>query len=47
MPSKAYVAFTQNASDIQRLLEIHREQSGTSPGRRYKLEVPNKSPSFL
>jgi hypothetical protein len=47
MPSKGYVAFTQNASDIQRLLEIHREQSGTSPGRRYKLEVLNKSAIVL
>ncbi|MEW6615009.1 MAG: HEPN domain-containing protein [Thermodesulfobacteriota bacterium] len=47
MPSKAYKAFNKNASDIQRLLDVHEEQSGTSPGRRYRLEVLNKSAIVL
>ncbi len=47
MPSKAYRAFSENADDIQRLLGIHEERGGTSPGRRYGLEVLNKSAIVL
>lgn len=47
MSSKAWKAFNQNASDIKRLLEIHQEEGGTSPGRRYRLEVLNKSAIVL
>jgi hypothetical protein len=47
MPSKAYRAFSENADDIQRLIEIHEERGGTSPGRRYGLEVLNKSAIVL
>jgi hypothetical protein len=47
MPSKAWKAFNQNASDIDRLLRIHQEEGGTSPGRRYRLEVLNKSAIVL
>jgi len=47
MPSRAYKAFNENASDIQRLLEIHEEKGGTLPGRRYRLEVLNKSAIVL
>jgi hypothetical protein len=47
MPSKAWKAFYRNASDIKRLLEIHQEEGGTSRGRRYRLEVLNKSSIVL
>lgn len=47
MTSKAFKAFDENASDIQRLLQIHEEKSGISPGRRYRLEVLNKSAIVL
>ena len=47
MPSKAWKAFNQNAGDIQRLLVIHQEEGGTSPGRRYRLEALNKSAIVL
>jgi len=47
MRSKAQEAFDQNAGDIERLLEIHQEEGGTSPGRRYRLEVLNKSAIVL
>ena len=47
MPSKAYQAFTANAGDINRLLEIHGNLGGSGPGRRYQLEVLNKSAIVL
>jgi len=47
MPSKAWKSFDQNAQDIERLLELHQEKGGTSPGRRRGLEVLNKSAIVL
>lgn len=43
MPSHARKAFDENAKDIERLIELHQQQGGSSPGRRYGLEVLNKS----
>jgi len=47
MPSKARIAFSENAQDIKRLLELHQETGGIAPGRRYGLEVLNKSAIVL
>jgi hypothetical protein len=47
MPSKAWESFYQNARDIERLLELHQEKGGPSPGRRRGLEVLNKSAIVL
>ncbi|MBN9658380.1 MAG: hypothetical protein J0H49_09385 [Acidobacteria bacterium] len=43
MPSKAWTAFQANTKDIERLLELHRQEGGEQPGRRFGLEVLNKS----
>ncbi|KAA0916156.1 hypothetical protein FLO80_10545 [Aquicoccus porphyridii] len=47
MASKARAAFDKNAKDIERLLKVHEEIGGTGPGRRYGLEVLNKSAIVL
>ncbi len=47
MPSKALEALCQNWTDIERLLEFHEEKSGTAPGRKFGLEVLNKSSIVL
>jgi hypothetical protein len=47
MASKARSAFDQNAADIQRLLDLHQRVGGDSRGRRYGLEVLNKSAIVL
>ncbi len=47
MASKARTAFDKNAKDIQRLIELHEDVSGTGPGRRYGVEVLNKSAIVL
>lgn len=47
MASKARAAFDENAKDIQRLLEFHQQVGGDAPGRRYGLEVLNKSAVVL
>ncbi len=47
MPSKARLAFDKNAADISRLLEIHTDLGGDAQGRRYRLEVLNKSAIVL
>ena len=47
MASKARKAFDENAADIVRLLEIHGDLGGDAPGRRYRLEVLNKSAVVL
>lgn len=47
MPSRAKKAFDANARDVKRLLEIHSEIGGDSPGKRYGLEVLNKSAVVL
>ena len=43
MPSKAKTRFESNCADVERLLEIHEEKGGEKAGRRYRLEVLNKS----
>lgn len=47
MASKARKAFDANVKDIDKLLELHAEQGGDQPGRRYGLEVLNKSAIVL
>ena len=47
MASKARAAFDDNAEDIERLIELHEDAGGTDPGRRYGLEVLNKSAIVL
>lgn len=47
MPSNARLSFDENAKDIQRLLEIHETVGGNVQGRRYQLEVLNKSAIVL
>lgn len=47
MPSKARKAFDSNAKDIERLLELHKKEGGVLKGRRYGLEVLNKSAIVL
>lgn len=43
MASKALETLHNNATDIERLLELHEEKGGTTPGRKFGLEVLNKS----
>ena len=47
MPSKARFKFNANADDIGRLLEIHKDLGGDKKGRRFRLEVLNKSAIVL
>jgi hypothetical protein len=47
MPSKARISFDENAKDIRRLLEFHKDEGGIATGRRYGLEVLNKSAIVL
>ena len=47
MPSKARKAFDQSADDVTRLIAIHTDLGGKGPGRRYQLEVLNKSAIVL
>jgi hypothetical protein len=47
MASKARAAFDKNAKDIKRLIELHEDIGGKGPGRRYGLEVLNKSAIVL
>ncbi len=47
MPSKARSAFDENIKDVERLLEFHAQQGGNAQGRRYGLEVLNKSAIVL
>jgi hypothetical protein len=47
MPSNARTAFDENLKDIERLMELHQREGGTSRGRRYDLEVLNKSAIVL
>lgn len=43
MPSKARIALDENLKDVDALLKLHEEKGGGGPGRRYGLEVLNKS----
>jgi hypothetical protein len=47
MPSKARKAFDANLEDVHRLLKIHADVGGDAKGRRYGLEVLNKSAMVL
>ncbi len=47
MPSKTRVNFEANAADVSRLLEIHKYFGGDAKGRRFRLEVLNKSAIVL
>jgi len=47
MPSKARKDFDKNVKDIKRLMELHLQEGGKSRGRRYGLEVLNKSAIVL
>ena len=47
MPSKARSALDENLKDIAALLKLHAEKGGDSRGRRYGLEVLNKSAFVL
>jgi hypothetical protein len=41
--SKARAAFDDNCKDIDKLLDVHGDVTGTNRGQRYGLEVLNKS----
>ena len=43
MPSQARKAFDLSAEDVQRFLGVHADVGGDAPGKRYGLEVLNKS----
>jgi RiboL-PSP-HEPN len=45
--SKARKAFDESCGDIHRLVEIHSELGGSGQGRRYQVEVLNKSAIVL
>lgn len=47
MPSEARTAFDANLLDIGRLVALHENESGVKQGRRYGLEVLNKSAIVL
>lgn len=47
MASAARKSFVENAKDIKRLLDLHNLVGGQGPGRRYGLEVLNKSAIVL
>lgn len=47
MSSKARQAFDENVQDINKLLELHASEGGDQRGRRYGLEVLNKSAIVL
>ena len=47
MGSQARKVFDQNLKDVERLLEIHADVGGNAQGRRFGLEVLNKSAIIL
>ena len=47
LPSKARAAFDANLKDVEALLKLHTVTGGSSPGRRYGLEVLNRSAIVL
>ena len=47
MASKSQLTFDESAKDVERLMEIHKNLGGAKKGRRYKLEVLNKSAVVL
>jgi hypothetical protein len=47
MPSKARISLDKNLNDVKTLLKLHEERGGNARGRRYGLEVLNKSAIVL
>jgi hypothetical protein len=47
MPSKARISFDKNLKDVRALLTLHEQQGGGARGRRFGLEVLNKSAIVL
>jgi len=47
MPSKANLRFEDNCGDVGRLLDIHQNLTGNTPGRKWGVEVLNKSAIVL
>jgi hypothetical protein len=47
MASRARMSFDKNCEDVERLLAIHGDLTGSGPGRRYRVEVLNKSAVVL
>jgi hypothetical protein len=47
MPSQARIAFENNRQDVERLMEIHGDLAGDTPGRKHGVEVLNKSAIVL
>jgi hypothetical protein len=47
MSSNAWKAFRKNHQDTRRLVQLHADKGGLSPGRRWGLEVLNKSAVVL
>jgi hypothetical protein len=43
MPSNARAAFEENRKDVERLIQIHADLAGETPGRKHGVEVLNKS----
>lgn len=46
-PSVHVERFLENSKDVDRLLELHAESAGTSPGHKHEVEVLNKSAVVL
>jgi DNA-binding transcriptional MerR regulator len=47
MPSKARLALKENLKDVKQLLKLHEQEGGNAPGRRFGLEVLNKTAIVL
>ncbi len=47
MPSQARQTLDSNRDDLDRLWEIHEQESGTTRGRKYGVEVLNKAAVVL
>ncbi len=47
MASRALETFEANRADVDRLMEVHGDISGGAPGRKYRVEVLNKSAIVL
>jgi hypothetical protein len=47
MPSNARISLSKNLDDVEALLKFHEEHGGNAPGRRFGLEVLNKSAIVL
>ena len=47
MSTKSRKSFDENCKDVERLLAIHKDIAGHAPGRKYGVEVLNKSAIVL